>query len=231
MKKITFLVAGLLFAGSLAYASETNFSDNNNRYYNGPVDYRNAEPVVFMERGIEFMVFPNGEMDFNTELSANNGDNYYRNRSRATANATYGAPRYTPSGGVRVEHDYNGRVRRVGNVFINYDALGRIKRIGSVYMGYNSFALTQIGGMKIVYDRTGRIVRTMGYINGYNAGYVYEPYAGGYGNNYNNGGSYNGGGNSYGNNAEDYYYYKKDGTKAKMTEADIKEIKIEEGSK
>lgn len=227
MKKITLLVAGLLFTGSLAYASEsTVFSDNNRNYSYAAPDYRDAEPIVFLERGIEFMVFPNGEMDFNTEPSSNNGDNYYRNRSRATANATYGAPRYTPAGGVRVEHDTRGRVRRVGNVYINYDAVGRVKRVGSVYMAYNSFALTQIGGMKIVYDRIGRIVRTYGYVNGYNSGYAYAPYTG-YGSSYNNGGYPA----DYSNNNSDYYYYRKDGAKVKMTEADIAEIKKEEGRK
>jgi hypothetical protein len=226
MKKITLLVAGLLLSGTLAHASETTIASDYNRYYSAPVDYYNAEPVLFMERGIEFMVFLDGGMDFNTAPNTTGG-NYYRG-TRAQ-NTTYGAPgvgtRYTRNnnnGGVRVEHDNMGRVRRVGNVFINYDAAGRVKRIGSVYMSYNSFALNQIGGMRFVYDRYGRIVRTYGFINNNTRGYAYQPGNGG-----TNVGGYTGGyGN--GNSNEDYYYYRKDGSKGKMTEADIAEIKKEE---
>jgi hypothetical protein len=31
------------------------------------VDFRNAEPIVFMERGVEFFVFADGQFDFNTD--------------------------------------------------------------------------------------------------------------------------------------------------------------------
>jgi hypothetical protein len=35
------------------------------------VDFRNAEPIVFMERGVEFFVFADGQFDFNTRPSSN----------------------------------------------------------------------------------------------------------------------------------------------------------------
>jgi hypothetical protein len=114
-----------------------------------------------------------------------------------------------------------GRVRRVGNAFVNYDAYGRVKRIGNVYMRYNSFALTQVGGLKIIYNRRGHIIDIVGFVNHHSTHYNYNPRGNnihGYGNNYND---------DYGNddNDEDYYYYKKDGTKAKMSKEDIEEIK------
>ncbi|MES2485393.1 MAG: hypothetical protein V4581_05500 [Bacteroidota bacterium] len=209
MKKITFLVAGLLF-GSLAVASESMvFSGSTTTYFVTPVDYRNAEPVVFLERGIEFLIFPNGELDFNTQPATTN--NGHGSRGNSQTNTTYGAPgSYNPGQGVRVDHDAKGRVRRVGNVFINYDSMGRVKRIGTVYMSYNSFALAQIGGLRLIYDRLGRIVDTYGYINANNRGYTYNPCNDGYdnGNGYNgNDGGYNTGN---GNNSDnDYYYYRK----------------------
>ena len=222
MKKITLLVvASFILVGSMAYASENPvFSDNTNRrgYY---IDYRDAEPIIFRERGIEFMLFPNGEFDFNTRPSG----------PRYAVNGTNGAPGtrgyYGPSErGVRVEHDNFGRVRRVGNVYINYDAFGRVKRIGTIYMTYNSFAVTRVGNMRIIYDRRGRIVDVFGFINHANSGYFYNPrgshYAGG-----NGGYSY---GDDYDDDYEsddDYYYYRKDGSKAKMTADDVKEIKRE----
>lgn len=220
-KKITLLVvASFILVGSMAYASENLvFSDNTNRkcYY---IDYRDAEPIIFRERGIEFMLFPNGEFDFNTRAS---GPRYH-------VNGTNGAPGtrgyYGPSErGILVEHDNFGRVRRVGNVYINYDAFGRVKRIGTIYMTYNSFAVTRVGNMRIIYDRRGRIVDVFGFINHANSGYVYNPR-----------GTYSGGNGGYGygddydddfGNDDDYYYYRKDGSKAKMKADDVKEIKKE----
>jgi hypothetical protein len=211
MKTITLLVAGLFLTGGLATASEINVFSGKATYNYYPVDYREAEPVVFMERGIEFMVFPNGDMDFNTQPSTAGG-NYYRTAQtsrRPKQNATYGAPGYQNAGqGVRVEHDYNGRVRRVGNVYINYDYNGRVKRIGTVYMSYNRYALDQIGLLKLIYDGRGRIVDARGYVNADNRGYVYEPV---YGNstsgNYNNGHD-NYSDNNGSNNSNDNYYYR-----------------------
>ena len=219
MKKITLLVvASILLVGNMALASENPvFSDNTNRrgYY---IDYRDAEPIIFRERGIEFMLFPNGEFDFNTRPAV-----------RTRVNGTSGAPRSgyygTSERGVRVEHDSFGRVRRVGNVYINYDAFGRVKRIGTIYMTYNSFAVTKVGNMRIVYDRRGRIVNVYGFINALNSGYTYNPrgtyYSDGNGND-----DYD---DDYENeyNDDDYYYYRKDGSKAKMSDDDVKEIKRE----
>ena len=219
MKKITLLVvASILLVGNMALASENPvFSDNTNRrgYY---IDYRDAEPIIFRERGIEFMLFPNGEFDFNTRPS---GPRYH-------VNGTNGAPRGmyygTSERGVRVEHDNFGRVRRVGNVYINYDAFGRVKRIGTIYMSYNSFAVTKVGNMRIVYDRRGRIVDVYGFINHANGGYNYNP-----GTHYSSGNGHYDDDDDYGDNYndDDYYYYRKDGSKAKMSDDDVKEIKRE----
>ena len=220
MKKITLLVvASILLVGNLALASENPvFSDNTNRrgYY---IDYRDAEPIIFRERGIEFMLFPNGEFDFNTRPS---GPRYH-------VNGTNGAPGtrgyYGPSErGIRVEHDNFGRVRRIGNVYINYDAFGRVKRIGTIYMSYNSFAVTKVGNMRIVYDRRGRIVDVYGFINHANGGYNYNP-----GTHYSSGNGHYDDDDDYGDNYndDDYYYYRKDGSKAKMSDDDVKEIKRE----
>ena len=221
MKKISLLVvASILLVGNMALASENPiFSDNTNRrgYY---IDYRDAEPIIFKERGIEFMLFPNGEFDFNTRPS---GPRYAVNGTNG-APGTRGGYYGTSERGIRVEHDNFGRVRRVGNVYINYDAFGRVKRIGTIYMSYNSFAVTKVGNMRIVYDRRGRIVDVYGFINHANGGYNYNPgthYSGGNGH-YDDDDDY---GDDY--NDDDYYYYRKDGSKAKMSDDDVKEIKKE----
>lgn len=173
MKKITLLVAGLLFTGSLAIASESTIFSGGNTNVFARVDYRDAEPVIFTERGIEFMVFLDGQMDFNT-VPGTTGGMYHRD-GRRTVNTTYGV---AGSQGVRVEHDYKGRVRRVGNVYINYDAYDRVKRIGSVYMSYNRFALSQIGGMTFAYNRSGMVTGVSGYVNNPTRSYTYQTYTG-----------------------------------------------------
>jgi hypothetical protein len=196
MKTITLLAAVLL--ATAAHATEAvNFSGTENRF-------SFDEPIAFNERGIEFYVFPNGEFDFNTETSAG-ADVYYRNGRRSTINSTYGAPGHS-NGGVRIEHDSQGRVRRIGNVFLNYDGANRIKRIGSVYMGYDRERLTQVGGMRLVYNNRGQLVNIHGNVNG-NTAYAYNDNSYFYGPTQGN--------NYIHNNDDDYYYYKTDGTKAK----------------
>lgn len=167
MKNFYLLFVGLLLSVTTTQAnvmsSQIHGSENGltNRY-------RYAQPIQFVERGVEFFVFLTGEFDFNTHPV-----NYRRGR-RSTVNTTYGAPRVRARGnryntrnvGVRVEHDVNGRVRRIGNLFINYDRFGRVKRIGSLYMRYNNRhgLLKQIGGLQLQYNRRGRLIRQFGSI-------------------------------------------------------------------
>lgn len=199
MKNITLLVASILLAGSTANAATTTLFGEKSFMVNF-----NDEPITFVERGIAFYVFPDGQFDFNTEPTV--GDDLYYKKSgkrSSSANATYGAPGVRrPAQGVRIEHDSQGRIRRIGNVFINYDAYDRIKRIGSVYMTYNRYALSQVGGLQIIYSRNGEIVDMIGNVKGNaypenNRGSYY----------YGNSGNYNNGNN-------DNYYYKTGETKA-----------------
>lgn len=176
MKKITLLVASIfLFGGVVANATERNDRRS-------AVDFRNADPIVFVERGVEFYIFADGQFDFNTRPS--NGDVYYKSgrRNANVQNRNYG---------VKVEHDNRGQVRRVGNVMINYDANGRVKRVGSVYMAYNRYALDRVGGLQIIYNHRGQIVDIVGAVNG---GRVYQNNNNNYGNNQNR------------NDEEDTYY-------------------------
>ncbi|MGH2664413.1 hypothetical protein [Flavobacterium sp.] len=208
MKKFTLLVASIFLVGSMASASENPvFSDNNGK--GKAVDYRDAEPISFMERGIEFYVFPNGEFDFNTRpQDSEDGDYYFKAAGkRSTVAVSRGPVNY----GIRIEHDSFGRVRRVGNTFINYDYNDRVSRIGTVYMRYNSFAITQIGGLRIVYNRKCQIINMIGSVK---KAYYPSHY-------HNNSGNYDSGYDNGANDYDDdsYYYYKADGTKAKIEES------------
>lgn len=203
MKKITLLVAAIFLIGS----GVANAADRNNR--KSPVDFRNADPIVFVERGIEFYIFADGQFDFNTRPSS--GEMYYKSGRRTSAvNKTYGAPGNgnNRNYGVKVEHDNKGRVRRVGNVMINYDAYDRVKRVGSVYMAYNRYALTKVGGLQIVYNNRAQIVDIFGSVNG---GRVYQYNENQY--NQNNHGDY---GNDQNRNNEDDIYYRTNAPKPKV---------------
>jgi len=165
MKNFYLLFVGLLL--SVIPAQANVVSDQTYGSEHGLTNrYRYAQPIQFVERGIEFFVFLNGEFDFNTHPV------HYRRGRRSSINTTYGAPRVrtrahrinTRNIGVRVEHDFNGRVRRIGNLFINYDRFGRVKRIGSIYMRYNNRhgTLRRIGGLRLQYNRRGRLIRQIG---------------------------------------------------------------------
>lgn len=167
MKTITFLVANLLLIGTTANATTVNTMvlDEKRTHYN------ENEPISFVERGIEFFVFLNGDFDFNTRPEDHQGAYFYKKAGR---NVTQSDARRMVNYGVRIEHDSFGRVRRIGNTFINYDNRDRVNRIGSVYMLYNRMGLTQIGGMQLVYNRRGDLAHTIGSVKGYsNYGYAY----------------------------------------------------------
>lgn len=204
MKKITFLVASIFLMGGIV----ANATERDNR--RSTVDFRNAEPIVFTERGVEFFIFPDGKFDFNTRPST--GDMYYKQGRRTSAvNKTYGAPANVQNRnyGVKVEHDNRGRVRRVGNVMINYDANDRVKRVGSVYMAYNRYALDRVGGLQIIYNRRGQIVDIVGAVKG---GRAYQ-----YSQNNNDYNDYNEHDYAQNSNDEDNTYYRTTDSKPKVT--------------
>ncbi|MEN9336789.1 MAG: hypothetical protein RLZZ500_1776 [Bacteroidota bacterium] len=203
MKTITLLASMVLMSGTaLAMAPTSNpFTETHNNRFSF------EEPITFMERGIEFFVFPNGDFDFNTRPDDVAGSYYFR---KANTKETARGARPV-NYGVLIEFDSFGRVRRVGNTFINYDSRDRVNRIGSVFMNYNRFALTQIGGLRIIYNRFGEIVDMVGSVkrNGFTNNYYGNNHNTYYGENYNTGNAYN---------DNNYYYYRGDGSKERVTE-------------
>ena len=213
MKKLVLLFTGLLIGLTTVTASTTSTRDDLNAKMTSR--YHHAQPIMFVERGIEFIVFPNGDFDFNTHFDGYgynnyNDDLYYRktNTRRGSVHVNVSAPgttsRYYNYGprGVQIIHDRFGNVRRVGHVFINYDYYGRVKRIGSVYLKYNRNRLVQVGGLRLIYNRHGKLIRTRGQVNRY----------WNWNNNYNHFGWEN---DFEWDNDDDYFYYRKNGKKVK----------------
>jgi hypothetical protein len=211
MKKITLFVASLMLVASATKAS--SLINDAKKSLEFTIRFNHDEPIEFNERGIQYYVFPNGEFDFNTQNENSQGGMYYKTAGRRSFEVNINL-----NGGVAIERDNYGRVRRVGNTFINYDFQDRVSRIGSVYMRYNRFALTQVGGLQIVYNRFGEIIDIFGQVKAYRN---YQPYCdNGHQNNghhYGNNNNVYQSNNDYKNN-DDYYYYKQDGSREKISD-------------
>lgn len=178
MKKLLLLVTGLLMGLTTVNAQNNKRGKDFNSAH-----YRFAEPISFVERGVEFLIFPDGSFDFNTNIEDTyySANTYYRSTTtrRSSVNVTFGTPNTVSrihysaptSRGTLILHDHDGKVRRIGNVFINYDREGRITRAGSVYMKYQrgNGSLKQVGGLRVNYNHWGEIVHVSGAVNYYNA--------------------------------------------------------------
>lgn len=222
MKKQVLFLATMLLGLTSATATTAGDAVLNGEDFNTP-RYRFAEPIVFIERGVEFLIFPDGSFDFNTDYGSNLSDVYYRTPRprRGSVNTTFGAPGTVSSvqysaprpRGVIITHNSLGQVRRVGNVFINYDREGRIKRAGTVYMSYQraNGLLRQVGGLRVNYNRWGEIVHVSGVVNHNNANLNCGVGSGVGGHNFDDfSNQYDG---EYDHN---YYYYRKNGKVKKL---------------
>jgi len=177
--------------------------------------FHEAESISFMERGIKFYIFPDGEMDFDIHANEQGTTTeYYYKSSRNNA-------RHSQRRGTKVVRDYRGRIIRVGRVFINYNYRNQISRIGSVFIRYRRELMTKVGGMQIVYNRYGE-VRYIGavkhnyyhnyysnYYHNYYQDYYYDNYVYSYNDHFFNDDFFN----DYEqiNEDENYYYYRSKG--------------------
>ncbi|WP_298496382.1 hypothetical protein [uncultured Algibacter sp.] len=180
MKRILLVCAGLLIGLTAAAATKQNTNNPKTKFEKNK-NYKYAQPITFMERGVEFLIFPDGSFDFNTH--SNNdfyNDSYYRNNTRRrninsnkrgpNSNIQYNSNPYL-NRGISISRDRDGIVRRIGNVYLNYDRYGRLSRVGSIFIKYNrgrNSELTNVGGLRVKYNKRGEIIYTRGNVNRYN---------------------------------------------------------------
>lgn len=163
MKNLTYIVA-LFFIGWSASANSfktSNFSPNNY-----------GEAFIFVEGGVEFAVYPDGEFDFyyNPQFAGNSGNYISPSGKNISYNAGYNYDLY-------VQYDDYGAVVQIEHVPVYYDYYGRIIQAGNVYLNYNSRGnIVRVGNMHIRYNRFNQPVRYIGSINHYNSRYVYQPW-------------------------------------------------------
>lgn len=165
MKRTVLIVAGLLTGVTTAWAKDLKSNINENNVI-ATKHYRNAQPIVFVERQVEFFIFPDGSFDFNTNLN--------NNARRNAINASYNSPRvsinYT-SANHRIPHiSYyrNGLIKNIGSIYMNYDRYGKVTQIGNVFIDYGRGkhgTLSRVGNLKVNYNHYGEIVSTRGIIN------------------------------------------------------------------
>lgn len=151
MKKICFLITALISLSTFtAYA---NF-------------HRYEKPFVFVENGIEFAVFNDGQFDFNI-LQSNQTSIHINTRNiNFSFNSGHNYNSY-------VQYDDYGAVIQVERTPVYYDYYGRVRRIGSVNLQYNNYGFaTRIGGLHINYNNYGIYYGHTGYINSYRCNYV-----------------------------------------------------------
>ena len=164
MRNLTFIFA-LLFIGWSATAS-VNSELTTNNYYN----YNDS--FIFVEGGVEFAVYPNGEFDFyfNPDFRRGNSVHIATPNVNISYNSGYN---YDPF----IQYDDYGAVIQIESVPIYYDYYGRIIQAGDIFMSYNHFGrLARVGNLHVHYNSHHHITRYTGYINHYNRRYVYRPW-------------------------------------------------------
>lgn len=166
MKKITILVASMLLLVTTVKANELVLADFSKK--EGLTSrYRFMQPIKFVERGVEFFIYPNGELDFSTKTA-------YQFRRSSLRNPFYAKHRKGVHAKKRMRVYYNrfGQVARVGNVHIDYTRFGKIKSIGTVNVHYDRRGLiNKVGGLYVKYTPKGKLMKHRGYVNRHSVWY------------------------------------------------------------
>lgn len=166
MKRIFLFLASILIS-TTAFATTNTSVENStaNQFVRG---YGNS--FIFVEGGIEFSVFADGQFDFympnygpdvsvgiNTpgfSLSFNTGFNY----NPYVQYDDYGAVVQIEN--VPIFYDHYGRIIQAGNIFINYNGFGYVNRVGGLYVHYRNRVFSHCTG----------------FINSFNTAYIYRPW-------------------------------------------------------
>ncbi|WP_299536650.1 hypothetical protein [Ulvibacterium sp.] len=130
--------------------------------------YRFNNSFIFVEDGITFSVYPDGEFDFYIDNRANFGANVNIGRTNFTFNSGFD---YNPF----VQYDDYGAVIQVENVPVFYDHFGRVAQIGGIFINYRNGFVSRLGGMNVFYNN-GVYAYHTGFINVFNRRYIFRPF-------------------------------------------------------
>lgn len=160
MRKITFLI--LIMVG---------VSVSSTRLFASTPYAHSSEAVIFVEGGVEFAVYPDGQFDFFYNPKRNG---YNINVVSPNVNISFNSGyNYDPY----IQLDDFGAVIQIERVPIFYDYYGRIIQAGKVSFSYNNYGLLhRVGRMYLHYNPYRQFTHTSGFINSYNRRYVPRPW-------------------------------------------------------
>jgi len=170
MKQLLLIFASICLSGTIVSAGTTlNNLDNNTHVSTFNNDYGNS--FIFIEQGVEFAVFPDGQFDFNVNQYGPKFSAYADlGRVSISFNTGHSYDAY-------VQYDDYGAVIQIENVPVYYDHYGRVIRAGNVRINYNNYGrVSRVGGLYVHYNRYNNYSHYSGYINAYNRRYVYRPW-------------------------------------------------------
>ncbi len=156
MRKFLFLLT-LLFVGTTSIIADSNNVSTAERH----AYLNNSSPFIFIEDGITFSVFPDGEFDFYINHRIGN------RRRNISFNSGYDYNAF-------VQYDDYGAIIQVENAPIYYDYYGRVVQIGLVEITYHNRRVHSIGNMTVFYNNRGYYDYHTGYINRYNRRYQHR---------------------------------------------------------
>lgn len=136
MKKLLLLLTAVLFVTGAAFAKNLDHGKRK-----GHKKHLKMQPIVFVEKNIEFSVLPNGDFRFK-QID-------YKQRNYAYS--------WNKRKHVRVVRDMYGRIMRVGKVPIYYKRNGKIAQIGNVRFEYAYGNLVSVGDLHLVYKPNGKV--------------------------------------------------------------------------
>ncbi len=123
MKKVVLIIAAVLFSTAHTKAATG-------------LGYGNS--FIFVENGVTFSVYPDGEFDFFIDNQVNVGVDARFGNVGVTFNSGFN---YNPF----VQYDDYGAVIQVENVPIFYDFYGRVSQIGGVDVLYRNNRVRRFG--------------------------------------------------------------------------------------
>lgn len=163
MKNLVILFTAMIFGMSSSRAAEAG----DGVAVANTLGYGNS--FIFVEDGITFSVYPDGEFDFYIDNQVNIGLGINTRNVSLTFNSGFD---YNPY----VQYDDYGAVIQVENTPIYYDYYGRVSQIGNINVWYRNGRLFRLGGLYAYYGPSGVLDHCTGYIDVYNRAYVYRPF-------------------------------------------------------
>ncbi|MEP0265147.1 hypothetical protein [Dokdonia sp.] len=164
MKKLVVL-AVLFLGGMTAQANEvTNLDHNNNTT---GIRYNVPQSISFVQRGVKFIVYPNGEFDFRFSNPQHHGRRGHN--APGTTYSNRGNRGY-------VAYDYLGNATKVGRNYIGYNRNCDVNQIGNITLRYAHGRLVRVGNLRVYYDHYGDISHTKGYVTHYSHNNNYNTY-------------------------------------------------------